>query len=62
MEKVSRIGAEKQKFYGTVVLQPNRKLLDRQIGPNFAPSFLKVFLILGCSVQGIASIEYLHFQ
>ena len=51
MAKVNRIGAEKQKFYSTVVLQPNRKLLDRQVGPNFAPSLLKVFLILGCSVQ-----------
>ena len=62
MEKESRIGAEKQKLYRTVVLEANRKLLDRQVGPHFSPTCLKVFVILGCSVQGIASIECLHFQ
>ena len=55
MEKVSRIGAEKQKFYSLVGLPPNKKLLDQQVGPNFVSSFSKVFLILGFSVQGMAT-------
>ena len=31
IEKVSRIGAEKEKADGIIVLYPNRKLLDRQV-------------------------------
>ena len=51
-------------FFYTMV-QKSQKWPKTQIkgGPalsNFAPSFSKIFLILGFSLQGVARIERLH--
>ena len=59
MEKVSRTRAEKQKFYSIAVLKPNKKYLIDKSALILQRVFQRT-LILGFSVQGMASNECLH--